>query len=383
MPSIIVRPMQPEDAGGFYDVRALTYNNGDPVPEERRVFKHTRPFAALSDGEVAGAFVTLDLTCTRGKATLRCVGVAGVAVYPHRRKGGIGTTMMKWLIRQLREEGIPVASLYAFREPFYRRAGYEVAGKRLKIVCPTPRFPKVAHDLPIRRLTPADWEQLNPCYEAFAHARSGLSLRTEKLWERVLGENRPLTIYAAGDPVEAYAVVSHNVDFWSTDHISDVAWSTLEGYRALLDTFAGIGINKTALSWFEPSDSPFFAQYLDQGVQVTADRPVMFRVCDVPLALRSLHTEESGEFTIRVVDDVVPENEGPWRVAFRPGEVVVEPADTAELTLDVRPFAQAFLGEPSLADLARLGLVTVGNAAALKAAQRLMPPSPVICADFF
>jgi predicted acetyltransferase len=383
MASIVVRPVQAEDLDGYFDVRSLTYNNGDPVPEDRRHFKNSRGYAALLDGEVTGVFNILDLTCTRGPATLACGGVAGVAVYPHRRKSGVGSAMMTWLVRHLREEGVPMANLYAFRETFYRRFGYEVAGKRLKIVCPSGRIPKTSHGLPIRRLTPDDWQLIDPCYSAFAHARSGLSLRTEKLWQRVLAENRPLTVYAAGDPVEAYAVVSHNWSFWSTDHLSDVAWSTEEGYRALFEVFSGLSINKTALTWFEPSDSPFYAQYLDQGIEAAVDRPVMYRVCDVPAALRTLRPEESGEFTVRVRDDVIPENEGPWRVAFRPGEVVVEKCEDADIALDIRPFAQAFLGEPSLRDLARIGRVSVTHPDALRAAERLLPALPVTCADFF
>jgi predicted acetyltransferase len=276
-----------------------------------------------------------------------------------------------------------MASLYAFREPFYRRFGYEVCGKRLKITCPAARLPKIASQLPIRRLRPEDWRELDGCYSRYAHARSGLSLRTEKLWTRVLAENRPLTIYAAGDPVEAYAVVSHNWAFWSTDHVSDVAWCTRSGYEALFEIFGGLAINKMALSWFEPSDSPFYASYLDQGVEVAVDRPVMYRVCDVPGALRSLRPQGRGEFTLRVRDEVVPETAGPWRVRFSPGTVEVEPCGDAEIDMDIRPFAQAFLGEPGLADLRRAGVVECTSEAAWVAASELLPASPVICADFF
>ena len=49
------------------------------------------------------------------------------------------------------------------------------------------------------------------------------------------------------------------------------------------------------------------------------------------------------------------------------------------LAMDVRRFAQAFMGEPSLRDLARMGEVE-GDTASL---ERLLPPSPTICGDFF
>lgn len=375
--------MEPGDAEGYFDVRALTYNNGDPVPEERRIFRFARPYVALLDAEVSGAFNLLDLTCTRGESVLPCAGVAGVAVYPHRRRSGVGSAMLSWLPGHLRESGIAMTSLYAFRESWYRRFGYEVAGKRLKITCPVGRLPKVSHPLSIRRLRPTDWELLDPCYTAFATARSGLTLRTEKLWQRVLAENRELTIYAAGDPVEAYAVVSHKVDFWSTDHVSDVAWSSPDGYRALMEIFSGIGINKTALTWHEPSDSPFYAQYLDQGISAEIVRPIMYRVCDVPAVLATLRPNSSGAFSLAVRDDQVPQNTGPWHVVYSPDGVTVEPSSSADLEFDIQSFTQAFLGEPSLLDLVSMGRVGVTSPDALASAARLLPALPVTCNDFF
>jgi predicted acetyltransferase len=386
MPEIVVRPVEPEDLDGYLDVRALTFNDGNPIPEDRRAIKqpaHYARYAARLDGEVHGIFNLLDLTSTRGEATLACAGVASVAVSPHRRRSGLGAAMMSWIPRHLRDSGVPLSSLYAYREPFYRRFGWEVAGHRFRISCPSHRLPKVSSDLPVHRLGPANWELIDPCYTDFAHARSGLCLRTPRLWERVLGENRPLTVYAAGDPVEAYAVVSHSATFWTTDHISDVAWCSARGYEALLGIFGAIGINKTGLTWFEPSDSPFYATYLDQGIEARLDRPIMFRVCDAPGALRGLRAASTGSFTIHVRDELIPENEGPWRVDFSPAGVDVSPASTADVSLDIRQFTQAFLGEPSLLDLARLGLIRIASLAGLASAANLLPALPVICNDFF
>jgi predicted acetyltransferase len=375
--------MLPHDQEAYFRVRSLTYHDGNPVPPERQVFKFTRPFVAEHDGAVKGTFVILDLTCTRGRALLKCGGVAGVAVLPHERRSGVGRAMMAYWVRQAREEGIQLASLYGFSERYYRMSGYEVCGKRIKITCPTDKLPRLPHNLKLDLLTPDDWERLNPCYLSFAHARSGLSERTELLWARVLQENRPLAVYVAGDPVEAYAVVSHKVDFWTTDHVSEVGWSTPAGYAGLMEILRGIGVNKTALSWFEPSDSPFLAAHLDHGVEAAIERPIMFRVCDVPAALAALMPDEEGAFTIRVADEAIPENEGPWRVSFARDEVSVTRSDSADIEIDVRHFAQALLGDPGVMDLARIGLIKAKSAAALKAMEALLPSSPVYCPEFF
>ncbi len=256
-----------------------------PTGEPLYTILASRTFIAEQNGQIQGACNVLDMTANRGTAVLNCGGIAGVAVLPELRRSGVGSAMMKWLVRHLRETETPLGSLYAFREPFYRKFGYEVAGRRQKITCPTHRWPKLESLLPIRRLTPADWQLLVPCYEVFAHSRSGLNVRAEWHWKRVLGENRQLTIYAVGEPVEAYAVVSHVTAFWTTDHISELAWSTRLGYEGLLSMLGGLAINKAGLSWFEPSDGPFYADYLDQGVEISIERPIMFRVNDVSRSL--------------------------------------------------------------------------------------------------
>lgn len=383
MAAIVFRPAESSDLEQFYDVYSLTYNDGNPLSEDRKNSQFTVPYVALLDGQVAGICHTFDLTCTRLDSVLRCPGIGAVAVYPHLRKSGVGSAMMALLVRHLRETGNPMSSLYAFRETFYRRAGYEVAGKRVRITCPSTRFPRIDSGLPIRRLRPSDWQEIDSCYSAFARSRAGFSLRTEKLWQRVLGENRPLTIYAAGDPVEGYAVVSHSTSFWSTDHIPDVAWTTRLGHAGVLEILSGLSINKTALSWFEPSDSPFLSRYMDQGIEMKLDRPVMYRMCDVPVTLAHLKSEDSGEFSMRVHDDVIPENAGVWRVRFGSDAVVVEAGDNPDFEIDVRHLAQIFLGDPSLSDLARNGFINVFSEFGLNAARRLFIPLPVTCADFF
>jgi|GEM_PF-510292 len=384
MSSVIVRPYESRDLQGLLDVISLTYNSGNPYEDTERILRDPVACVAERDGQIVGSFFAHPMTATRGPATLGCGGVAAVAVAPELRRGGVGSEMMRWGCRHMAELGMPLASLYAFREPFYRKAGYEVAGKRLRITVPSHRLPKGSEELDIRRLGPDDWEQLVPCYQSFAHQRSGVNTREKEYqWRRVLGENRPLVVYAFGDPVESYAVISHKVDFWSEQWVSEFVWSSRRGYESALGFFRQLGINKTAVAWYEPSDSPFFAQYLDQGIEVKVDRPVMFRVNDVTAALRALMPAETGSFSLRVVDDVLSENDGVWRIAFSPSGVEVERGGEEDLTLDVRQLSQAFLGEPSLAELLRHGLVPVRRAAAVQDALKLFTPLPVYCGDFF
>lgn len=381
MSKTVIRPYEEKDREAYFHIRAITWNEGRPVPPEDQVFKVARGYVAEIDGKVAGVFSALDFTCTRQASVLKCAAVAGVAVLPEFRRTGIGAEMMCWSVRRFREEGLPIASLYAFREPYYRQFGYEVCGTRLEVSVPSTRYPKLRPELDVRTVSQTEIDQLKPCYESFAKSRSGMNVRTDAHWQRVF---RPEgVIYVAGDPVEAYAIMHHKGEFWQDQTVTEVVWSSQRGYRSILSVLAGIGINKTAMAWWEPSDSPFVAQYLDQGVKVWLERPIMYRVTDVPAALRSLSSKNEGEFSVAVADDLVPENRGPWQVCFGGKGVRVERCDNASLSFSVQAFTQAFLGEPSLADLARHGLVEVKDQAALASAEALLPPSPVYCTDFF
>jgi predicted acetyltransferase len=212
-------------------------------------------------------------------------------------------------------------------------------------------------------------------------------MRSEWQWKRVLGENRQLTIYAVGEPVEAYAVVSHVTAFWTVDHISEVIWSSRRGYEGLLSMLGGLAINKTALTWFEPSDGPLYSDYLDQGVTASLERPIMFRVTDVKSALEALKpaSHMSGRFSLQVYDNVIAANESQFQIEYSSGKVQVSASadGNADVSLDIRNFAQAFLGEPGLQNLVRLERVEVGDEERLADACALMPSQSVYCTDFF
>src|SRR5690349_19718298 len=148
MSSLVFRPYEERDADGYFETRDLTYNNGEPTPPERRVFKTTKAYVGELDGRVVACFNVLDLTCTRGdRGLLKCAGIAGVAVLPEFRHLGIGSEMMRWAVTALHKEGYHLASLYGFRETFYRKFGYDICGNRLQINCPTHRLPRLKPEL--------------------------------------------------------------------------------------------------------------------------------------------------------------------------------------------------------------------------------------------
>ncbi len=376
-------PVTPDLREAYSATRADVYLRGENVPENEPDWEIAADrYVALVGGHAVGSSVVMNYQFTRGEATLPAGGVAAVGVRPEYRHQHHGSRMMVELLYRMREQGMVVAALYAFRELFYRKFGYEVAGKRFSIKCPSHRMPNLAQDLDPRRIMAHELTELDACYTAFARQHSGANLRTPAHWRVRMGKRAPM-IYAFGDPIEGYCWTSMEGGFWEDLHFGEVIWSTPRGYRNCLAFMRGLCINRSAATWLEPSPSPFFYQYLDHDVSMEEDRTSMYRVLDVPGFLRLLKPSGTGSFSIKVQDDQVPENCGPWRVDFEPGRVEVRPTDLAEMACSIQTFSQAAMGEPGLPTLMAFGLLECNAPLALLEAQKLLTPSSVFCTEFF
>lgn len=339
-------------------------------------------FVAEENGKIVAAYLVQDMPVVRGDVDLKVAGVAAVGVLPEHRHQGIGKQMMIDSLPRLRQLGFDAALLYPYRASYYRQFGYEILGKRYKISCPGERLPKLEVKLPVRQVSQDELHLLEPVYESFIKRISGSMHRSPERWKSRMGRKPPI-IYAVGDPIEAYATSGLEGMFWEDLRIGEFVWSSLAGYQSMLGVLRGLAINRSALNWHEPSNSPFLAAFSDQGATITLDRQIQGRLIDVPGSLMKLKPRESGEFRILVVDHQIPENRGPWQVRFSNGSVEVEPAKDSSIAVDIRHLTQAYFGEPSFERLLAEGFIQATEGQELDSARRLFPAIPVCCMDYF
>ncbi len=378
---LTIREFREADTSALSRLWSLAFRSGKPRESDEPIVEGNSVYVAEVDGEVCGGFTIEHMDATRGDAVLRCGGVAGVAVLPESRFSGIGREMMRFGLERMRSDGYALSSLYPFKEGYYRRLGYEVAGQRFRISVDADRLPAVSSELAIRAGGAGDWEAFAEVYGVFARRYSGMWTRSEMYWRDFLKERSPAGVaYLLGDPAEGYVAVPQLGDFWGETSAREVVWTTPGGYRAALCVLKNLGVNRKRMTWFEPSDSPYLAQFFDYGAAVSLDRQIMFRVVDVAAALGGLRAEAEGEFSVEVLDDGLAENRGPWLVRFGGDGVFVERTDSADFRIGIGAFSQAVLGQPSLDRLAAHGLVSGGN---VEAACRLLTPMPACCYNFF
>ena len=220
------------------------------APDENEVY-----YLGLLNDQPASAAQVQNFRVHRGESVISCGGVAGVATLTEYRQTGAATAFIEALLPEMASRGHVISSLYAFKESYYRKFGYETCGWRWKISCPQSRFPRPSVTLPVRQIAPEDVEALDGAYLPFIAARSGSCVRSLADWKHRLGKKTPM-IYAVGDPVEGYFWGSME-QFWGDLTIGEMAWGTKRGYESLLGVMAGMGSNQSRIIWNEPPDSPF------------------------------------------------------------------------------------------------------------------------------
>lgn len=382
--ALIVRTYQDSDREGFGHVRSRVYRGGAPIdPTENLIRPDTYGTVAIRDGVIVGAELDIDMTCTVRGQVLRSMGVASVGVLPEARRGGVGLEMLSRALPLYKERGAAIASLMPFRAHYYRKVGYATCGSRLKISCPAHRLPVFGSPLEVRELTTDTYEPIVSCYEAFARRYSGMNVRQAEQWKWQLGGDSRFAIYVAGDPVEAYVSTRLKWDFWNDVEIRDFAWTSRQGYEAILDFFRGLCINKTSISWWGPSEDPMLWRHDDQGMEFKHDGFMQYRILDIPKVIGSISADSEGEFKFRVSDPHLAENEGAWTVRFGAAGTDVERGGSPDFEIDIGALTQAAMGEPSFDAILRQGAVEVHRSEGIDAARRFFAPYPAFCLDFY
>jgi predicted acetyltransferase len=345
---------------------------GSPTDERVERFAAVLPpermLAAWIDGKVvggAGAF-PFELTVPGGR--VRAAGVTVVGVYPTHRRRGVLRAMMRAQLDQARENGEPVAYLWASEETIYGRFGYGLASLAGSFELPRNRaeFAQPFERRGRTRLIEPDdaVELIAPVYDEVAAETPGMFRRTPEWWEsRVLpdpefrraggGEMQRVVVELDGRP-QGYALYRLHVSFEAgvptgfTSVIEAMGTSpeaTREIWRYLLD----IDWMNSIKAGLLPVDHPLFfllAEPRRMGFRV--GDALWVRLVDVEAALSARAYAGGDPVVIETTDEFCPWNEGRYRV--QDGERTgAEP----DLRVDVTALGSVYLGGFTFAELGR------------------------------
>ncbi|WP_051819605.1 GNAT family N-acetyltransferase [Streptomyces sp. NRRL S-920] len=355
---------------------------------------------AYDGDELVGFLAAFPFTVSVPGGELPCPGITFVSVAPTHRRRGVLSGMIAKLFAKAVAEASPIAALWASEDAIYGRFGFGVAthGNTVEIDSRRPLALRIAPDEgPLRLVDPSDVpDLLGPYYDRTRADRPGRIARTEAWWREEwmvtedeeddeLSPPRIVTLASPGSipggppaGIAGYAIYRTKTrdDAPGLVRLDDLEADTPAAAAALWRYLASIDLTGVVQAWGRPLDDPLllFAADRDQ-VRVTGQFPGLWvRLIDVRAALTARSWAAPVDVVIDVRDDHLPANAGRHRLTASPDGCTYERTDRpADLTLDVRDLAAAYLGGTPTDALVRAGLAqehTPGTTTALDAALR-------------
>lgn len=325
-------------------------------------------------GRVAATLVLVDMGQFFGGHRVPMGGIAGVAVPPEERGAGAALNLMIACLRELRERGVPISTLYPATQTLYRRAGYEQAGSWFEITVPTAAIHVREKELEIRPATREDQSILRDLYLRRAVHCDGMLDRGTYIWDRVWefrGEKTLGFIVHRNGQAEGHVFyLQRRPAVWGRFDLqcTDLVATTPAAARRILSFLADHRSMAQNAIWFGGPTEPILAHLPERTFEVKLNFYWMIRIVDVAGALSARGYPARMKETIRfeITDDVLPENSGRYVLRIEGGRGVVE-RDSASgggagrLRMDVRALASLFSGFRSPAELILAGQMTTDD----------------------
>jgi predicted acetyltransferase len=370
-------------------ITPITIYFGPATPEEAhadrlmRVLPAERVYAAWDSDRVVGGLGSYPLRLTVPGGHVPAAGVTVAGVLPTHRRRGVLRTMMRTLLDACRQQGEPVAYLWATEDTIYGRFSFGLASFAGEIEMPRERsafhvpFPASG---PVRLVSPAAAEEyVAPIYERVAATTPGMFARSPAWWQnRVLiddwrrgsgGDMQCAILEDEGRPA-AYALYRVNSAF--NRHLQSGAVAVIEAigespratgamWRYLFD----IDLIPRIRAGLLPLDHPLLLLVAEpRRLSFSLRDGVWVRLVDVGAALSARSYRRQGSVVIEVADEFCPWNAGRWRISC---DGVERTDDVPALCCDVAALGSVYLGGFTWTRLAcalRVQELTSGAAAA-------------------
>lgn len=285
----------------------------------------------LKRGEtICGGLLEIPMGQWFGGRSVRTMGVAGVGIAPSDRGRGAASHLMRSMLREARERGFALSTLYAATVSLYRRVGYERAGTRCAIsfdprTCEVARVPEMIVKEVIG--TP---EEVVALYGSVACRSPGYLDRGSYVWSRVVkprGQTTKTFTVSHDGVLEGYVVLSHVMgNGESSVTVTDLAATTARAANAILRLLVEYRSIATSVTWFGGPSDIFTNLLPERHVNVRITDYFMNRIVDVVAALtqRGWRRSARGTIALELDDASLPENAGTYVVTLDGGDAKVE-----------------------------------------------------------
>jgi predicted acetyltransferase len=369
---------------------------------ESKSVRLERSIAAFDGGRPVGFAAAYEFELTVPGRPVPTAGVTWIGVLPSHRRRGILRTFMEHLVEHARANGEPLAALYASEAAIYGRFGYGIAAPGVTLNVDSTRCAFRDDPGPAGTVRLVDAEEayrlFPPVYERVRLERPGMIGRSEHWWRshrladyehwRHGASRRFNAVLELDGEVAGYAV--YRVKSEWQDGFPRGQVRLIEAFavsptatRELWRFLAGIDLTTTIQAELADPALPLMIMLVDpRALRPRLADGLWLQLLDVEAALRARSYEPGDHVVLDVRDELRPSNAGKYRV----GNDGVERTDgaAADLRLDVRELASAYLGAFSFERLALAGRVEQLVPGGLARASALFrTPLPPWCPEEF
>ncbi len=369
-----IRPLATDDLPAAWELGRLAFGGpAEPPPQALRPVDGVCRLGAFDDtGNLVGKITDLAHEQWWGGRRVPAADVAGVAVRPESRGGGLARALLTDLLARARERGAAVSALYPTVTSVYRSMGWEVTGVLGAADLDLAALPR-ARDVGRVRLRPGgpgDLPAITDLYEAVARTRDGMLTRRGGVFAAPHEHRLPegvdaITLADDGGTLVGALLFGRGRGYGPEARIEvrDLLASTPEAARALVGVLAGwSSVVRTARVPLLTGDAVAAALPLERA-QASSGTVWMHRPVDVVRAVttRGWPVHVRGRVAFRLADDVAPWNTGSWQLEIDEGEGTLSRTGAdPDLWLDVRGFAVLYCGAGTGRGAAQAGLAGGG-----------------------
>lgn len=318
--------------------------------EKRREFYTDHPRFTIKDvrvgeldGQIVASLVLYPLSAFVRGQRLAFTGIGSVAVSPEHRRRGIGETLMRSMLRELRQTGQAFSLLYAFRGSYYRKMGYGPLERVHQLSFAPRNLPASEEARGVRRLMLPDRPAVQALYDRVAERGHFAIARKPEWWtQRLWSYSGEWVVYEGRRRGQVEGYLYYEVDhsrgpFALELTLKEFVAATPEAHRGLVGYLASLADQVAEIEAAVPADGvwlsllrtpenlkpgPAIGVYLDAG---NVGAGAMLRITDVKAALESfpINPAAKGEVVIEIEDAQLPQNARGWRVTAREGRLKV------------------------------------------------------------
>lgn len=324
---------------------------------------------------------------------MRMAGLSGVVTMPEARNRGFVLEQLKFIQKDMYDQGYPVSCLEPFKPSYYQKYGWCNASKKLKCKINIDDIRKISEKFEFICIEKPKTENFKSIECKFVDLYNGCTYRENFFWERNIfyqweKEKQKFFYIIKKDGIEVAYIIftlkeipkSFSVDL----NIQDFAYTNYTGMKGIF-TFAKEHRDQTKnLIIYLPEDFDLFHFIPSHFKEIKMISELMFKVINIEKALTQLKVSPDlkFDFMLDINDPISDENTG--KFAFNVTDGNVERINNSKniFMSDISTFSRLFIGRNSVKEIIDYGEAEISENI-IESLNMMFPKENVYIKDWF